>query len=93
MTDLAETSRRAFETSAVALDKVQQDRIAFFLKKIGADQKLTAADYDVLLQFPEKLAPASLPDSNRGMFWLSLQCLLAGVVVWYHTRRKTLTFN
>lgn len=88
MTDIAGTSRRAFDASAASLDKAQQNWAAWFLKKFDAGQSLTAADYDEFMQFPDKVATASVPIHYNGMFWLILQCLLAGGWAWWSGRRN-----
>lgn len=90
MTDLAGTSRRAFEASAALLDETQQNWAAWFLRKFDADQNLTAADYDEFMKFPDKVAAASTPVPHNGTFWLILQCLLAGAWAWWSGNRKVL---
>ena len=88
LTDLAGTSRRAFRASEDALDRVQKNWADWFLKKFDADQNLTASDYDEFMKFPDKVAVASATGSSSGVFWLVLQCLLAGVWAWWTGRHR-----
>lgn len=87
MADLAGTSRRAFEASVASFDAAQRDWAAPFLQKFEADQNLTLADYDTLMKFPDRVAAASAPAQHSGMWWLLLQCLLAGIWAWWSRRR------
>lgn len=93
MTDLAGTSRRAFEASKASFDAAQQEWAAWFLQKFEADQNLTVADYDAFMQFPDRVAAATVPAQHSGMWCLLLQCLLAGIWAWWSGRGKSLVFN
>lgn len=93
MTDIAGTSRRAFDASVNSFDKAQQHWAAWFLKKFDADQNLTVVDYDEFMKFPDKVTMASVPVSHSGAWWLLLQCLLAGIWAWWSGRHKSLFFN
>lgn len=93
MTDLAGTSRRAFDAAAASLNGAQQNWAAWFLKKFDADQNLTAADYDEFMKFPDRVQATTPPGGQMGLGWLLLQCLLAAVWAWWNGRRKTLIFN
>lgn len=92
MTDVAGTSRRAFEASVTSLNEVQKNWAAWFLKKFDADQSLTAADYDDFMKLPNRVAATPVSDSDSGVFWLVLQCLLAGAGAWWSGRRRSLIF-
>lgn len=92
MTDVAGTSRKAFEASVALLNEAQKNWAAWFIKKFDADQNLTAADYDEFMKFPDRVASAGVPIRNDGAFWLLLQCLLAGAWAWWSGRRKALAF-
>ena len=92
MTDLAGTSRNAYTASEEALDEAQKNWADWFLEKFEAGQKLTVADYDEFMHFPDRVATASLPGSSSGVFWLVLQCLLAGVWAWWSGRRSAPAF-
>lgn len=90
LTDLAGTSYRAFRASEEALDAAQQNWSGWFLNKFDAGQSLTAADYDEFMRFPDKVAASSVQVSNGGVFWLVMQCLLAGGWAWWSGRRKSM---
>jgi ABC-2 type transport system permease protein len=89
MTDLAGTSRRAFEASVKSLDEVQKNWAEWFIQKFEADQNLTTADYDEFMKFPEQVE-AGVPVRNNGTLCLLLQCLLAGGWAWWNGRRRSL---
>lgn len=91
MTDLAGTSRRAFDAFTASLNESQQNWAAWFLKKFDADQNLSVADYEEFMKFPDKVTTASSPASHSGAFWLLLQCLLVGAWAWWAGNRKVLT--
>ncbi len=93
LTDLAGTSRQAFKASEQALQEAQKNWSDWFLKKFDAGQSLTTADYDEFMKFPTRVTSASLPGSKRGSFWLTVQCLLAGIWAWWIGRRKLSPFR
>ncbi len=90
LTDLAGTSREGAKASLAALDEAQKNWASWFLKKFDAEQNLTAADYDEIIKFPNKVPVASAPGSSAGAFWLIIQCLLAGAWAWWNGRQKSL---
>lgn len=78
MTDLAGTSRRAFNAAVASLEGAQQNWAGWFLGKFEADQNLTAAHYDEFMRFPDRISTANAPVRHSGTWWLLLQCLMAG---------------
>lgn len=88
LTDLAGTSQHAYKASEAALDAAQKNWAGWFLKKFDAGQNLTATDYEEFMKFPDKVAAASVPGSSAGVFWLVVQCLLAGAWAWWSGRRR-----
>ncbi len=91
LTDLAGTSRRAFRGTEDVLNRAQKNWADWFLKKFDAGQSLTVADYDEFMRFPDKVSSASIEVSKSGIFWLLLQCLLAGAWAWWIGRKQSLT--
>lgn len=93
MTDLAGTSHRALKSIEPLLDEAQRNWSAWFLRKFDADQSLTAADYDGIMKFPDRVLASTLPGGQTGFGWLLLQCALAAVWALLAGQRKSLIFN
>ncbi|MDX1906161.1 MAG: ABC transporter permease subunit [Bacteroidia bacterium] len=93
MTDIAGTSRRAYQASVTALDGAQQNWAAWFLEKFDAGQSLTVADYETFMKFPDRLPLPSLPAAWTGAGWLLLQCLMAGLWSAARVQRKSFGFQ
>ena len=93
LTDLAGTSRSAYEASENSLDRAQQNWSDWFLKKFDAGQSLTAADYDEFMKFPDKVRASLPPGVNAGVGWLVMQCLLAIGFAWLSGRRNKFIFQ
>lgn len=88
MTDLAGTSRSAFNASTAVLDSVQKNWTSFFLKKFDSGQSFTGADYEKLMKLPDRVSMASLPNAMAGMGWLLVQCLLVAAWAWWTGRHR-----
>ena len=83
ITDLAGTSRRAFDASIVSLDKIQEKWGTWFTEKFDADENLTVDDYKKFMELPEILTNENVSVQYIGMYLLILQCLLVGIWVWW----------
>ena len=88
MTDLAGTSRSAFNASTALLDSVQKNWTSFFLKKFDSGQSLAGADYERIMKLPDRVSMASLPNAMAGMGWLLVQCLLVAAWAWWTGRHR-----
>jgi ABC-2 type transport system permease protein len=87
LTQVARTGRAALAANERYLREQQRDWGQMFRKKYEANEKVTAADYDALLQRPARMA-GGLQDAvpRTGMGWLLLQCTLAAALAWWAGR-------
>ena len=83
MTDLAGTSNRAFQPVMTFLQEVQTDWTSFFSEKFDANQGLAPADYDQLMNFPDRVPTDNSSIPFYGLLMLVLQCFLISIWIWW----------
>jgi ABC-2 type transport system permease protein len=88
LTQIARTGRSALAANEQYIRAQQNDWSQLFRKKYEAKEKMTAADYDQLLQRPARMANAEAKTPMTGAGWLLAQLLLVAVVLGWAVTRK-----
>jgi ABC-2 type transport system permease protein len=86
---IARTGRSSLTANQRDIRKQQSDWSQLFRRKYESNEKMTAADYDALLQRPARLTLSQATVvTNKGWIWQVIQALFVAVLAWWMSRKR-----